>query len=443
MQIIIKNIGMIESADIQMDGLTIIAGENDTGKSTVGKLIFSIVKGVSRYEQDLQESKSHKVFRRIENIYFKLRSSFVFGGEDKIRSEFYPPRFRRQLFNDVNSVLDKKLKIINSLSEKSSDFDGEFLKNEIEKIRTLMNQEEDKNETIKLALDKVFYSEFDGELSPKPNQIKSLIQISEGQNPIINLEIKNEKVKELAVYDELSFSDVTFIESSTILQMNQLIDSATTLLEYEQTKVRSESRIYRKIATVPLHIKDLSIKIGEILRFRDYYTQPSMSAHDDVADHISKTVSGLGVFRDAEAKDLYFYKHEGLNFKTSNTASGIKSFTLLQILLRMDILNERSLLILDEPENHLHPKWQVEYARIIVLLVQKGIPILITSHSPYIIQALRVFSADAKLQSKTHYYLASKPSDESLFSIIEDVTDDLDKVFIKLSAPLHDLVWIK
>jgi predicted ATPase len=58
--------------------LTIIAGENDTGKSTVGKLIFSIVKGVSRYEQDLQESKSHKVFRRIENIYFKLRSSFCF-----------------------------------------------------------------------------------------------------------------------------------------------------------------------------------------------------------------------------------------------------------------------------------------------------------------------------------------------------------------------------
>jgi predicted ATP-dependent endonuclease of OLD family len=306
-----------------------------------------------------------------------------------------------------------------------------------------MNQEEDKNETIKLALDKVFYSEFDGELSSKPNQIKSLIQISEGQNPIINLEIKNEKVRELEVYDELSFSDVTFIESSTILQMNQLIDSAITLLEYEQTKVRSESRLYRKIVTVPLHIKDLSIKIGEILRFRDYYTQPSMSAHDDVADHISKTVNGLGVFRDAETKDLYFYKREDLSFKASNTASGIKSFTLLQILLRMDILNERSLLILDEPENHLHPKWQVEYARIIVLLVQKGIPILITSHSPYIIQALRVFSAEAKLQNKTHYYLASKSSDESLFSTIEDVTDDLNKVFVKLSAPLHDLVWIK
>jgi len=35
---------MIKSADIQFDGLTVIAGENDMGKSTVGKILFSEIR---------------------------------------------------------------------------------------------------------------------------------------------------------------------------------------------------------------------------------------------------------------------------------------------------------------------------------------------------------------------------------------------------------------
>ena len=50
----IANTGIIHEASVVLNGLTVIAGENDTGKSTVGKLMFSIVKAVSRYEQDLQ-----------------------------------------------------------------------------------------------------------------------------------------------------------------------------------------------------------------------------------------------------------------------------------------------------------------------------------------------------------------------------------------------------
>jgi len=36
MLVTFKNTGMIEKADIRLDGLTVIAGENNTGKSTVG-----------------------------------------------------------------------------------------------------------------------------------------------------------------------------------------------------------------------------------------------------------------------------------------------------------------------------------------------------------------------------------------------------------------------
>ncbi|HIC78966.1 MAG TPA: ABC transporter ATP-binding protein, partial [Sulfurovum sp.] len=44
MELQLKNIGMIKEANVKLDGLTVIAGENDTGKSTVGKALYSILK---------------------------------------------------------------------------------------------------------------------------------------------------------------------------------------------------------------------------------------------------------------------------------------------------------------------------------------------------------------------------------------------------------------
>ena len=45
----IKNIGIINYAEININGLSVNAGDNETGKLSVGKLIFSIIKAISRY----------------------------------------------------------------------------------------------------------------------------------------------------------------------------------------------------------------------------------------------------------------------------------------------------------------------------------------------------------------------------------------------------------
>ncbi|HDR1335375.1 TPA: AAA family ATPase, partial [Pasteurella multocida] len=55
-------------------------------------------------------------------------------------------------------------------------------------------------------------------------------------------------------------------------------------------------------------------------------------------------------------------------FNLLDCATGIKSFSILQFLLKLGIINNKTLLIFDEPESNLHPQWIVEYARIIVLI---------------------------------------------------------------------------
>ena len=44
MRLEIKNFAKIKEADITLDGITVIAGENNTGKSTVGKILNSYFK---------------------------------------------------------------------------------------------------------------------------------------------------------------------------------------------------------------------------------------------------------------------------------------------------------------------------------------------------------------------------------------------------------------
>ena len=69
-------------------------------------------------------------------------------------------------------------------------------------------------------------------------------------------------------------------------------------------------------------------------------------------------------------------------------------------------LQEGTVLILDEPEVHLHPKWQLEYARLILKLVKDSIKILVNSHSPYMIEALKRYSEVEEIENKTNFYLA-------------------------------------
>lgn len=56
----------------------------------------------------------------------------------------------------------------------------------------------------------------------------------------------------------------------------------------------------------------------------------------------------------------------------------------MRCILHYRVLRKKSVLILDEPEINLHPEWQTEYARIIVMLQKElELYVVITTHSPF------------------------------------------------------------
>jgi predicted ATPase len=187
-----------------------------------------------------------------------------------------------------------------------------------------------------------------------------------------------------------------------------------------------------------LHAKDLISKLENA----QYYSSEQLDIFDDQLNNllvdITNITHGFGFSFEKKYRDFCFNKDKDTSFKSINTATGLKAFGIIQLLIQANTLNERTLLIIDEPEIHLHPKWQVEYAKLIITLVKNNIPVLLTSHSPEIIQALSAFSEKSGIKDKTSYYLTES---NGVTSDITDVSEDLNKIFIKLAEPLHNLVW--
>ena len=431
MKLNLENIGMIRNAEIKLDGLTVIAGENDTGKSTVGKIIFSLIKAFNRYEQDLNESKFDRAFELIEKTYFQLRKEIDFTENAEIKEVFSPRNFLRELksIHDPIAIIDEKIILLKKI-------DALNLIENLEDLKNTFLEVENKDLIIKRALTKAFISEFYFDLTPKNSDLMSKIDLSEGTNKIFDIAIERNRVKNLVVHDDMFFNDVTFIETPILLQMYELIRSASTL--FEITEDRSDRLFIVARPKVALHIKDLISKLENARFFSNQQESLFENKFDSVLADIAKLTKGSGFSFEKQDKDFYFHKNNDTKFKSINTATGLKSFGMIQLLIQANILDERCLLIIDEPEIHLHPKWQVEYAKLIVILVKNDIRVLLTSHSPEIIQALNMYSEKYGIKDSTAFYLTESDGIKSDF---KDVSKNLNEIFVKLAEPLHDLVW--
>ncbi|SFV64250.1 ABC transporter ATP-binding protein [hydrothermal vent metagenome] len=285
MELQLKNIGMIKEASVKIDGLTVIAGENDTGKSTVGKALFLYLHTMTSNE----------------NANSLARNVFGYG------------------------------------------------------------------------------------LSPS-------------DNPEIGIDNEDENCQVLFVETPLVWNFTDFFRDIAQVESQMGIE-----LDY------------------PYLMKDLNFKLHI----------KSASNGLDIKERVTSLMGGE--FKKDEIGRYYFDK-QGQRIELVNTATGIKYFGIFQILSENNYLNENSILVLDEPEVHLHPKWQLEMAKIIVALVKNGVKIVVNSHSPYMIEALELYSKKEEINS--NFYLAEKEND---YAIISDVTDNLEPIYSKLAKPIQDL----
>jgi len=323
MKIEITNFNMIPHAEVELNGLTVIAGENDTGKSTIGKLLFSIIKEANRYNFNRGRTN-------VLDLVFENYSS----SEAVIRLEFENEDY--MILGTQNGLL------------------------------------------------------------PIQGSLKSF-----------------------------EFREATYIESPVVWS---LIDFFTSV-----GKLREEDSMYgiESELNYPYLLWDLYRKL--------IVKRKVSSSEESDYSRISKEINHIvgGDFQRTLERFSFNRISDHIQFPISTIATGIKSFGILSVLIQNQHIYPGSILIIDEPEVHLHPKWEVEYAKIICWLAEQGVKIVVTTHSLYMVKALREFSKS--IPKQTHFYLTHKEFDESVS--IENVTQEIHKIFKKFADPLQDIAW--
>lgn len=411
MKLSIRNVGKLKEADVEINGITVITGENDTGKSTVGKVLWSVFNGFYEIDEKVYNEKVSELEKIIdeiikENVYKNLSTDYnsffeIFNStREKIAIEF---------LKENKEYSEDEIKII--INNYKKDLKIENISKFVQEINETLKISD--KEIIKVIVSRVMNKEFHNQINAVFSKEKMNIgEISlKIKDKEIDLKIENNEISDVQNYflinKETMYIDNPFIlDSYDFEDENHQTHLATNVFSENENSVISEIKVKKKLNNI--YQKLNSVLSGEILENKN---------------------------------SKFVYRKNGEDIDLKNLSTGLKTFAIIKMLLQNGTLEENGTIILDEPEIHLHPEWQLKFAELIVLLQKEfGMHILLTTHSPYFLNAIEVFSERHKIDDKCKYYVAEN---EGNSSIIKDVTGNTREIYRKLARPIQDLENIR
>lgn len=145
-----------------------------------------------------------------------------------------------------------------------------------------------------------------------------------------------------------------------------------------------------------------------------------------------------GEIKQKQGREIVYKSHdENAELSLKNISAGLKTFIIIKTLLLNGWLEENGTIVLDEPEIHLHPEWQIIFAEIVVLLHKEfNMHILVNTHSPYFLEAIDVYADKHGVNDRCKYYLAEN---QGQTANIIDVTNNIEMIYKKLAKPFQTL----
>ena len=414
MKLSLKNIGKIEDASIEINGITSIAGENNTGKSTVGRTLFSVFNSFHDMDFKIKEERIRGVKNVINLIYQNTSSKrFVSFNTRRLAKDIIDAS--EELQDDMQTLEDM---VIAYISQYDKSFEENVkklkLKEWFSRLRNLLTIPEE--DIFKAVLEKTMDIEFNGQINNIYSDKSGSIQL-QIQDKTIDIRVHDNKVEDINESIPL-FAEAIYLDDPFILDDNHalyyrggvgIIDHKTHL-KHKLLHSREEANIVEEIA--------VNNKL------------------DTIYKKISQVCSGE-IIMDNHATLGYQRKDSDKVLDIRNLSAGLKTFVILKELLQNGSIEYNGTIILDEPEIHLHPEWQLIFAELIVLLHKEfGMHILLNTHSPYFLRAIQVHSAKHEVADRCKYYLAELSGTSA---VIHDVSNDIEKIYQKLSRPLQKL----
>ena len=411
----IQDYHAIKSADIKIDGITVLAGENGSGKSTLSRWIYYLINSMVRFEDYCLSTLYSELYGELRR-FIRLSSDWRYR-ESIYRIEkkyhFNGDEFKSYLYQVVLSLKDSVVTLLNN--------DNTVITRK--RILFLIGKEDmaDLDNMDNVRLEEAisdYFEHFIQEYTNKYYQTKS--RIAE----------KNYKDLYEAIANTYNTSD-DFPRIFTLFEKEESLFVDNTFLEpYFFNKV---IYIDASIPTPDGDRPDADV-IGN--KTRDLILSSLSKELDQNAQKIllrmQRIINGSIVLKESEAlyhsKELRYARRDGLDIPLRSAASGIQAIAYLYRLLESGVLDANTLLLVDEPETHLHPQWVVEYANILVSLQKEmGVKIVIASHSPDMVSAIETISRRHQLENQTRFYQARQESDMKY--VFDDLQNNIAGIF--------------
>lgn len=420
MQLNISNVGKIGKTSIDIDGITVIAGENNAGKSTVGKLLFSIFNSMNNMDKKIEQERKNKINRIIvmllQSRYLNRASNYA---EHRRKYATLAKKLTESIieFSFVGTI-EKTEEFLKSQINGSAFFENEedmeeFVKECASRIEPILIVSDKKVMTE--VINRWFSSVFENQISPLRE---------EGLESNIELVIKGKRIS-------YTFKDnicINWDAELNVLHEAFYIDNPFVIDEM--------SGFYKEPRTTDEHLLSFLCKENENIFDGIFDAVMAKDKLEEIYSILGKVIQG-----DIEENQDGEYCFKSSKFVkplyVKNLSTGLKSFALIKRLLENGSIKEKDVLILDEPEIHVHPQWQLLYAKLIVLLQKEfDLSLVITTHSPYFLDAIDVYSQKYNTAHRAHYYLAEN---EGELASLRDVTNNIDAIYKKLSDPMQML----
>lgn len=411
----VKNFGAVKDGIFDIKPLTVFIGDNDSGKSYISKFIYIVVKYLNNYNFSMMNHVNKEKYLNTNLLYdiekhtkslniqsnLNTESQISFNLDDK-----FIKLFVEDVQDNFKRILQKAVEVyfsynLNDLINLNHDEASINIYTEYTDINIKIKRNKEFELTIsnlKLKDYRVnLFTRYTADLNEsssigfdiKSNQI--LMDIIFTSSKITDERYLYDKVLDLLFFAQSSFINMPHSINYFPANKSGIMSNYNT--KFQNTFISANDYIYNHE-----NIKQDNYIINDFIKIIQNLSDENINKNNDL-------LSSYKYVRNKIDGTIYFTQNKMLQYKIGDEKSTLdipienistKVTELTPIILYLAKINKKffeyttRFLIIEEPESHLNPKMQRMMARLLVMMMNEGIQILITTHSDYILNEMDI-----------------------------------------------------
>ena len=255
MKLKLHNILKIEDADIEIGGLTVLTGENNSGKSTVGKILFSILKAVN----NVRQVDKMKTISLIRTELISLKRMFHRSEDTSILDDI-----QNLSLNIVDKLIDvNNLRQNLEIEAERRNFSSRMvamIRSRLYRIEALIVKLDNPEVAVRDEFESIAKSEFMETLNSYGSMNSTILfhdDTTDADGSDIEISLYDGKVDYVRLWGNSSLEDVTYIESPLYLHILNTLRLTSSI---PTTSLRGLPSYLRR-ENIPYHLADMADKI--------------------------------------------------------------------------------------------------------------------------------------------------------------------------------------